>query len=161
MFGSSAIEPVAFEPVTAERDFSSTAATKVQEGKDGAVVKSGKVQDVKDVVSLHFGERIEEKGSESDSKKSSEVKDDQSGVIDEEHAREISEALEKAINDIHGTQVKFSVSAAKDDRNVFYFQVVKTETGEVVRQFPPEETTNVIEKAKTAQQSGLLVDYSV
>ena len=76
----------------------------------------------------------------------------------DEAAQRLAEQLERAINDAHGTQVKFRVQTVGGETRALSFAVIERETGKVVREFPPEEAVAAVQRAQ--QAAGVLVDQS-
>ncbi|MCB0322143.1 MAG: flagellar protein FlaG [Bdellovibrionales bacterium] len=79
--------------------------------------------------------------------------------LSEETAKEVASQLARALNDAHGTKVRFNVAATQAGPHSFSFEVVEEETGEVVRQFPAEAVRKLAERA-LEEGAGVFVDQS-
>ena len=76
----------------------------------------------------------------------------------EDTAEKVSKRLEQALNNVAGTKVSFGVETVAQDTGDINFRVVDKDTGETVREFPPESLYS-FEKALASESStGLLVD---
>ena len=91
---------------------------------------------------------------------SDKVKGEGSG---EEHATAIEaeqavQNLKQALENIKATKIAFNVDRIRDDKIAMSFQVVDAESGEVVREFPPEIEKSLSHRTEEASLKGLLVD---
>jgi len=77
------------------------------------------------------------------------------GTLNREDAKKLAERLEDTMNQ---TEVKFSVSVEGDAGSTMRFVVLDKRSGEVVREFPPEEARALKEKQEELQQeTGVLI----
>jgi uncharacterized FlaG/YvyC family protein len=75
--------------------------------------------------------------------------------------QQVAENLKKVFNEIRSTKVAFDVSIQQSGISSLSFQVIDTESGEVVREFPPEIAKSLNHEALTAERAkGLLVEES-
>jgi uncharacterized FlaG/YvyC family protein len=79
-------------------------------------------------------------------------------VPSEEDAAKLAQRLEQAINEVHGKQVRFRVKPIQDGSSPVNFAVIDTETGKVVREFPPKELMSLAKGAALQKGQGVLVD---
>ncbi len=75
-----------------------------------------------------------------------------------EDATRLAENIQKALNDINGTKVSFDVSIQAEGRSSLSFQVIDSDSGEVIREFPPEIFEYLSHRADLAEGKGLLVE---
>ncbi|HQH28313.1 MAG TPA: flagellar protein FlaG [Oligoflexia bacterium] len=85
-------------------------------------------------------------------------KAERAAQVTEETAARLAERLERMMNDIHGTQVKFRVERIAKGEGSLSFAVVDRESGEIIREFPPEQVKTVLDGIQSGY--GLLVDES-
>lgn len=74
-----------------------------------------------------------------------------------ETASKLVENLTKALDQIKGTKVSFAI-AREAGANKLRFQVIDTDSGEVVREFPPEIAESLSHRTELAAGKGLLVE---
>ena len=75
-----------------------------------------------------------------------------------EVAKRLAENLRQALSDIKSTKVSFDVTIAQRGESTLSFQVVDTESGEVIREFPPEVAESLNTRAELTSGKGLLVE---
>lgn len=163
-----AVHPAYLESGIAEKDFSQSAARDVkarQVSRDVRVVGGAETSRqqpspmrAEDAVRVQVGQ-VASVVATSDARPVQ--KGEKKVELSEEEARDIAKSLEKYLNEVHGTKVKFNVSLAHDEANAFSFQVVEKKTGRVVRQFPPEDVMGVAQGVGVSVGQGVLVDDSV
>jgi uncharacterized FlaG/YvyC family protein len=83
---------------------------------------------------------------------------DAAAVPSEEDANKLAQQLEQAINEVHGKQIRFRVQRIQDGSSPVNFAVIDTETGKVVREFPPKELMSLSEGPALQNGHGVLVD---
>ena len=101
-------------------------------------------------------------GAEEQIKAASPEKEVEEGNTDRsfDEARKIAEDLQRALNNSRETVIRFKASASDaENSSQFKFQVVDKDTGEVVRQFPPEDMLGLAHRMK-ADLAGLVFDAS-
>ncbi len=75
-----------------------------------------------------------------------------------EVAQKLAENIRAALQDIKSTKVSFDVSIAQRGDSTLSFQVIDTESGEVVREFPPEVAESLNHRSELSSGKGLLVE---
>lgn len=77
-----------------------------------------------------------------------------------EDAEQVAKDFEEFLNTTHDTVIRFRVSVTDEEQNAgFRFQVVDRETGQIVRQFPPDDIIGLKSRVATAAQGqGVLFD---
>lgn len=98
-------------------------------------------------------------------KQSGVLADEQFNVVNEafsaesrKKADEMAKRFENLINQARGTEIKFHVDKEVEGGS-FNFAVVDSETGEIIRKFPPEEVVKAVEKNEHEEASqGILLD---
>ena len=71
----------------------------------------------------------------------------------------LSQRLEQALNTVAGTKVSFGVEkVTQGDSGDINFRVVDKDTGETVREFPPESLYSFEKALANNSETGLLVD---
>lgn len=80
----------------------------------------------------------------------------QADSMSSEEAEQLARDLEKAINQLHGTELKFRVRT-ETSGGAINFTVVDKETGEVLREVPAKSVVGFAERSGGLRE-GLLVD---
>lgn len=91
--------------------------------------------------------------------KAAEVEQPKVAQKKEDTAEKLSKRLEQALNNVAGTKVSFGVeTVAQEDTGDINFRVVDKDTGETVREFPPESLYSFEKALASDSSTGLLVD---
>ena len=77
-----------------------------------------------------------------------------------ETASKLAENVANALDHIKGTKVSFRISSDEGVHKL-RFQVIDTDSGEVVREFPPEIAESLSHRTELTQGKGLLVEDAV
>lgn len=138
MFTNSSVENITVEAVgrtAAKTTFSGRVRPEIEKAEDAAEARST----VK---------------SDSQSQPRKEAKPE----ISLEKGEKLAEKLEQAINQVHGTEVKFRVMSQAEEGTVVNFAVIDKETGKVLREFPPESVKALAEGSNLEDGQGIFVD---
>ena len=77
-----------------------------------------------------------------------------------ESAQKVAENLKRAFHEINSTTVSFDVAIQESGASSLSFQVIDTESGKVVREFPPEIAKSLNHKIGQSDKRGVLVEES-